>query len=45
MNAKQAEQKIREVVRRKHFALSTEDSYAHWLRRFCLYVEKLPVML
>lgn len=42
MNQKQAEQKLREVVRRKHFSLSTEDSYAHWLRRFCLYVEKLP---
>jgi hypothetical protein len=32
MNAKEAEQKLRDVVRRKHFAWSTEESYAGWLR-------------
>jgi integrase len=42
MNAKEAEQKLRDVVRRKHFAWSTEEGYAGWLRRFCLYVQKLP---
>ncbi|MDE2106677.1 MAG: tyrosine-type recombinase/integrase [Patescibacteria group bacterium] len=45
MNVKEAEQKLRDVVRRKHFSLSTEDSYAHWLHRFCLYVKKLPAGL
>ena len=42
MNAKEAEQKLRDVVRRKHFSLSTEQSYVHWLRRFCFYLPKLP---
>jgi len=42
MTAKEAEQKLRDVVRLKHFSWSTENSYASWLRRFCLYVQKLP---
>ena len=42
MNAIQAEQRLREVVRRKHFSLSTEDSYVLWLRRFMACVVKLP---
>lgn len=42
MNPNQAEIKLREVLRRKHFALSTEQSYAAWLVRFMRYVVKLP---
>lgn len=42
MNPKQAEQKLRDVVRRKHFSLSTEQSYVHWLSRFMAYLKKLP---
>jgi len=45
MNAISAEQKLREVARLKHFALSTEDSYAGWLRRYCAYVKKLSPAL
>nr|HRJ73364.1 phage integrase N-terminal SAM-like domain-containing protein [Terrimicrobiaceae bacterium] len=32
MNAEIA--RLREVIRRMHYSLSTEDTYAHWLRRF-----------
>ncbi len=42
MNASQAEQKLRDVIRRKHFSLSTEQSYAAWLVRYIRYVAKLP---
>lgn len=42
MNPKSAEQKLREVIRLKHFSVSTEDSYAGWLRRFCCYLKRLP---
>lgn len=42
MTAIQAEQKLRDVVRRKHFSISTEDSYVLWLRRFSGYLTKVP---
>lgn len=42
MNPDQAVQKLREVIRRKHFSLSTETTYAAWLRRFMRYIEKCP---
>lgn len=42
MNPNQDEQKLREVIRRKHFSLSTEQTYAAWLGRFMRYVVKLP---
>ena len=45
MNTEQAVQKLTEVIRRKHFALSTEHSYCAWLKRYCNYVRKLPVEL
>ena len=45
MNAGQALQKLTEVLRRKHFALSTEHSYCAWLRRYCHYLKKLPATL
>lgn len=35
---------LRNVVRLKHFSLSTEDSYASWLRRFCRFAQKLSPM-
>jgi integron integrase len=38
MNAKRADQKLRDVIRRKHFSLSTEESYCNWLARFMHYL-------
>lgn len=29
-----AVEKLREVIRRKHFSIATEENYAQWLRRF-----------
>src|SRR5439155_26944939 len=34
MNADQAIDRMRQVIRRQHKALSTEDSYIQWLRRY-----------
>ena len=34
-----------EVIRRKHFALNTEQSYCAWLNRYCHYLKKLPAHL
>jgi len=34
MNKKQAVENMREVLRRKHLALSTEESYVGWLQKF-----------
>jgi hypothetical protein len=42
MKAEDAIQKLRDVIRRKHFSLSTEDSYCGWLKRFCSYIKKFP---
>jgi len=42
MNSFQAEELLRRVIRRKHFALSTEEIYTSWLLRFMRYVVKLP---
>lgn len=42
MNASEAEQLLRNTIRRKHFSLSTEESYVGWLVRFMRYVAKLP---
>lgn len=42
MNENAAVQLLRETVRRKHLALSTEDSYAHWLVQFCRFVRTVP---
>jgi integron integrase len=42
MNAIQAEQLLRNAIRRKHYAVSTEDTYASWLVRFIKYLDKLP---
>lgn len=45
MNTEQAVQKLTDVIRRKHLALSTERSYCTWLRRYCDYIVKLPAHL
>ena len=41
MNTEQALQRTREVVRRKHLTLSTEEVYCAWLRRYCEYIKQL----
>lgn len=30
--------KMREVIRRKHFSIATEENYSQWLRRFARFV-------
>lgn len=42
MNKEIALAKLREVMRRKHLALSTEESYAGWLVRYIAYLTKRP---
>ena len=42
MKTDQALQKMTDVIRRKHLALSTERSYRAWLRRYCDYLLKVP---
>jgi len=39
MNKNQSIQKLRNTVRRKHFSISTEQSYVGWLLRFIHYLE------
>src|SRR5437899_10700162 len=41
MNTTQAIDRLRQVIRRQHKALSTEDTYVFWLRR---YIAALPGM-
>src|SRR5690242_18135332 len=40
MKREQAIEQLRQVIRRKHFSLSTEDSYCSWLRRYMIFVRK-----
>ena len=40
MNRDQAIERLRQVIRRKHFSLSTEDTYCAWLKRYMLFVRK-----
>lgn len=42
MTPDQALNRLREVVRRKHFALSTEQAYCHWLVRFMAFLPSCP---
>ena len=42
MNASEAVCRVREVIRRQHKALSTEDCYAGWLRRYMQALLKMP---
>jgi hypothetical protein len=42
MNTAQAIERMREVIRRQHKALSTEDSYIGWLRRYIRALRDMP---
>ena len=45
MNTSQAIDRMREVLQRQHKALSTEDSYVFWLRRYMAALRDMPVGL
>ncbi len=45
MNATQAIKRTQEVLRRQHKALSTEDCYLFWLRRYMAAIRKMPAEL
>lgn len=45
MNPAQADLLLRDTIRRKHFALATEQAYAGWLSRFMRFLRRLPVGL
>jgi hypothetical protein len=45
MNTTQAICRMREVIRRQHKALSTEDSYVFWLRRYMTVLRQMPAGL
>ena len=42
MNAQEAVAKTREVIRRQHEALATEESYLNWLLRYMEAVRQMP---
>lgn len=42
MNEEAAISKMRDVLRLRHMAHSTEDTYVHWLRRFIRFIPRLP---
>jgi arginyl-tRNA--protein-N-Asp/Glu arginylyltransferase len=42
MNSTQAIQRVRDVIRRQHKALSTEETYAFWLRRYLRALHGMP---
>lgn len=42
MNTAQAIQKLRQVIRRQHKALATEESYVLWLRRYMAAIRQMP---
>jgi hypothetical protein len=42
MDIAQAIERLTDVIRRKHFSLSTEQSYCAWLKRYGAYIKKLP---
>jgi hypothetical protein len=45
MNTTQALEQTRAVMRRQHKALSTEDCYLFWLRRYILPLQDMPASL
>jgi integrase len=45
MNTAQAIERAREVLRRQHKALATEDSYIFWLRRYMTSLRDMPQTL
>ena len=42
MKTAQAIERMRQVIRRQHKALSTEDSYVFWLRRYISALRRMP---
>ena len=42
MNTEKAIETMTDVIRRKHFTLSTEQCYCAWLRRYCDFMVKFP---
>jgi len=45
MNERTAIQSLRDCIRRKHLALSTERSYVYWLRQYCSAIKAYPAAL
>ena len=45
MNTAHAIARAREVIRRQHKALSTEDAYIFWLRRYIMALRKMPAAI
>ena len=45
MNAHQAVARMADVIRRKHLALKTEQTYCAWLRRYCQHLNMLPAQM
>jgi len=45
MHAEEAIQRTREVIRRQHKALATEEIYVHWLRRYISALQGTPPTL
>jgi integron integrase len=42
MTTAQAVKTVSDVIRRKHLALNTEQTYCGWLKRYCNYLQTLP---
>ena len=45
MNSAAAILKFRDVIRRQHKALATEESYVHWLRHYMAMLPSMPLSL
>ena len=45
MNLPNAIERLRDVLRRQHIALSTEDSYVYWLRHYVTALKAMPESL
>ena len=41
MNRHQAIEAVRDMLRIKHLAYSTEKSYTHWVSRYCRFIDTL----
>ncbi|MFC2172479.1 phage integrase N-terminal SAM-like domain-containing protein [Acidobacteriota bacterium] len=42
---KKLKERFREVIRRKHYSLRTEQAYAQWIRRFICFHKKHPALM
>jgi len=45
MNVTEAIRRVRQVIRRQHKALATEESYVHWLRHYMAALPQMPSAL